>query len=76
MGDQFEPVKLRSPRGNLHTAHTPREVNDLVFGQGYTVVGKRDVADVLPTSVAAQEQAQIAVDKPAPQPKKETTPNG
>lgn len=49
MADKFEPVKLRSPQGNLFTAHTPGEVNDLVYGHGYSVVGKRDVADVLPT---------------------------
>lgn len=68
MADQFTPVKLRSPKGNLFTAHSPIEVNDLVYGQGYKVVGNRDINDVLPSGTTDPP-------KPAPAPKKEN-PSG
>lgn len=72
----FEPVKLRSPEGDLHTAHTPRELNDLVFGHGYSVVGKRDVADVLPAGVAADGEPQTVAPAPKPQPAKKENDRG
>lgn len=70
MADQFTPVKLRSPKGNLFTAHSPIEVNDLVYGQGYTVVGNKDIDDVLPAGGGEAPKA-----TPAPMPKKEN-PSG
>lgn len=64
----FEPVKLRSPGGDLFTAHTPRELNDLVFGHGYSVVGTRTVAQVVPAGTTESGEAAPAV-KPAPKSK-------
>ncbi|MER5671160.1 hypothetical protein [Pseudonocardia alni] len=48
---EFKPVKLRSPEGAEHTAHNPVELNDLVYGQGYTVVGRgKTIEDVAPSA--------------------------
>ena len=58
MAEQFEPVKLRSPGGDLYTAHTARELNDLVYGHGYTIVG-------MPTGTATSSEAPTAT-KSAP----------
>jgi hypothetical protein len=69
----FQPVKLRSPEGDLFTAQSAVELNDLVFGHGYTVVGKRDISDVLPASDPAAKPT--TVDKAATADKATTKEN-
>lgn len=43
---EFEPTLVRAKDGSEATAHTPLELNDLVYGEGYEVVGPapRDTA--------------------------------